>query len=123
MRIFSLTRDHLLLLDNAFEGRVSAALAEAARDGGNPALTVERVRPPDGGPSLWYLHVIGGSQRCRLAVTDLRALGVIAHVYLVDHMEDLKADLRLGVIGGQTAEQLEFDFRHPWSRRHPGDPS
>lgn len=121
MRVFSLRRDQLTLLDASLEGRLSDALAAVAREDGDPILTVERVRPPDGSPSLWFLHVIGGSQPFRFAVTDRRVLGVIAHVYLVDHIEDLKAELRWRVTGRQTTEQLDFD--HPWPRRHQGDPS
>lgn len=120
MRVFSLARDHLRLVDNALEGRLSDALSAVAREGGDPILTVERVHATDGSPSSWFLLVAGGSRPCRFAVTDLRALGVVAHVYLVDHIEDLKNDLRLRVTGGQTNEQLAFDFRHPFPRQ-PGN--
>ena len=119
MRVFSLQRDHLLLLDNALQGRLSDALAAVARGGGDPILSVERVRPPDGSSSSGYLLVLGGLQGHRFKITDLRILGVIAHVYLVDYVEDLKADLRLRVTGGQTNEQMEFDFNQQWPRRSP----
>lgn len=123
MRVFSLAKEHLLLLDNALHGRLSHALTEVAREGGDPVLTVERVHPPEGSPSSWYLHVTGSSQPRRFEITDLRVFGVVAHVHLVDYVEDLKADLRLRVTSDQTAEQLAFDFDHQWSHRHPGDPS
>ena len=123
MRVFALKPDHLRILDTALHGRLADALAEVAREGGDPVLCVERVRSADGNPSPWYLHVLGGSQPRRFEITDVRVLGVIAHVYLVDHIEDLKNDLRLRVTGSQTDEQLEFNFRQTWSPPHPADPS
>lgn len=123
MRVFSLARDHLLLLDNGLQGRLSDALAEVAREGGDPSVSVERARPVGGRPSSWFLLVLGGSQPCRFEIKDLRALGVTAHIYLVDLIEELKADLRLRVVGDQAHEQLEFQFCDPWPRRHPGEAS
>ena len=116
MRVFSLQRDQLALLDSSLQGQLSDALTTVAREGGDPVLTVERVHPPDGNPSSWFLHVVGGSRPYRFVVADLRALGVVAHVYLVDFIEELKADLRLRVTGGKTDEQLAFDFSQEWPR-------
>lgn len=116
MRVFSLQRDQLALLDSSLQGRLSDALTTVAREGGDPTLTAERFRPPDGSPSSWFLLVTGNGQSRRFAITDLRVLGVVAHVHLVDYVEDLKSDLRLRVTGDQANEQLAFDFSQEWSR-------
>ena len=122
MRVFSLQRDQLALLDSSLQGRLSDALTTVAREGGDPTLTVERVRPPDGSPSSWFLLVTGNPQPRRFAITDLRVLGVVAHVHLVDYVEDLKSDLRLRVTSSHTEEQLAFDFSQQWLRQ-PGNGS
>ena len=59
----------------------------------------------------------------RFEVTDPRGLGVVAHVHLVHYVDEVRNDPGSRHRNSQTAEQLVFDFHHPWSRCRPGDPS
>jgi len=123
MRVFSLPRDHLLILDNALHGHLSDALAEVARDGGDPILFVERIRPTDGSPSSWRVVVSGGAGSHRFEVKTPAGLGVAAQVYLKDLVAEMSADLSARVRAEKAAEQMEFDFHDLWSRWRQGDPS
>lgn len=123
MRVFSLRRDQLTLLDSSLRGRLSESLADVARNGGDPELRAERSRSPEGGPSIWVVIVEGGRLPVRFEVIDPRGLGVAAYVHLSDYIEELRNDVSSRIQEGQANEQLELDFCHPWSRRPAGDPS
>lgn len=120
MFVFSLRRDQLLLLDSALQGRLANALAAVARQGGDPELRVERMKPPAGGPSSWVVVVHGGTQQHRFEVNDLGGLGVVGNIYLSDHIAEIRADLSERFRSSPTVEQLELDFQSPWPRQ-PGN--
>jgi len=116
MRVFALMPDHLRILDTALHGRLADALADIAREGGDPVLGVERIKSWNGAPSSWYLLVLGGSRTHRFEITAPAALGVTAQIHLKDHVAELAAELTARAKRDEAADQLELEFQRPWSR-------
>ena len=117
VRIFSLPRDHLRLLDCALHGRLSDALAEVARHGGDPELCADRVRPPGGGPSSWCVIVRGGTQLYRFEVNDVSSLGIAAHIHLVDYVDELRADIAERARDRSVVERMDLEGHVAWTRQ------
>lgn len=121
MRLLTLNVEHLRILNDALDGRLFSALADAARSGSDLELRAIRNRPDPTQPSAWTLLVLaGGFERRFTFDTAVAGLGVVAHIYLSDIVDDLKADLAALVHNSLEAGTL--DDHIAWPRR-PGNGS
>jgi len=120
MRLLNVTADHMRILDHSLDGRLSSALVEAAGKG-EIEVHALRSRPILSKPSSWTLVVRGGDFERSLPVERISGLGVIANIYLLDVIEDLKADLALRVCGAGHLDSLDECLL--WNRSRQGDPS
>jgi len=104
--LFNLSTDQLHLLDEALDGRLSVALADAARSGGDLELRAVRERANPARPSKWTLVVRAGHfERHMMMDEAITGLGVVAHIFLTDIVDDLKADLAASVQGRVPSDE------------------
>lgn len=120
MRVFSVPTNHLRLLDNAVHGRLSDALIEIARKGGDPEIHVERPTSPN---DRWALVVTGAGYCLRFEISKVVGLGVVAHIHLTDYAVELKADLARCLRDREVVDEMDLDGHLPWPRRPKGDVS
>ncbi len=114
MRIFSLPRDHLRLLDIAVHGRLSDALIEIARNGGDPEIHAERPTSPN---DRWALVVTGAGYRQRFEISKVVGLGVAAHIHLTDYTDELKADIARCLRDCKVSDEMDLEGQLPWPHR------
>lgn len=119
MRHSTLPPDHLAVLERALEGQLSHAVAQITQAGGDPQLHAERIQPGGNGTSEWNLLVVGAGQVHRLPVRQGIGLIAVLHVYTVDFLEDLKADLAAGLQDRQAVESMQLDRDLLWPSNLP----
>ena len=117
MRVFSLIRGHLAVLDNALHGRLSEALTEIAEHGGDPELHAERPQSAD---EKWVLVVAGAGRLHRFEVDDIIGVGVVAHIHIIDYVAELRSDLARRHRDRALVDGMDFDGPVPRPRRSDG---
>ena len=122
MNLLNLKADHLRILNESLNGQLSSALLDAAKHGGDLELLSIRERPDKTGPSRWTLVVRAGDVEHRFPMDHaLAGLGVTAHIYVTDLIDELKADLAASVCSQVPLESM--DECSPWSCNKCGEPS